>query len=109
VFVRGTDNQLWHKWWDGSGWRGWEALGGVLASGPDATSCAAMHLDVVVLGNDGQLWRKGYNGTSWGQWTPIAGGWTSKAGIVCRPTTTLIDVFGRGTDGQMWTTSIAAS
>jgi hypothetical protein len=21
VFVRGTDNELWHKYWDGSSWK----------------------------------------------------------------------------------------
>jgi hypothetical protein len=68
-----------------------------------------MHLDVVVLGTDGQLWRKGYNGTAWLPWEPIPGGWTTKAGTVCRPTTSLIDVFGRGSDGQMWQTQIGGS
>ena len=34
LFVRGTDNALWHKWWNGSAWSGWESLGGVLTSGP---------------------------------------------------------------------------
>ena len=34
VFVRGTDNVLWHKWFQG-GWSGWESLGGILTSGPE--------------------------------------------------------------------------
>ena len=38
LFVRGGDNALWHKWWDGSTWRGWESLGGTLSSGPDVAS-----------------------------------------------------------------------
>ena len=29
VFVRGTDNALWHKWYQNS-WSGWESLGGVI-------------------------------------------------------------------------------
>jgi hypothetical protein len=31
VFCKGQDNALYHKWWDGSAWGGWESLGGVLA------------------------------------------------------------------------------
>jgi len=27
-FVRGTDNAMWHKWWNGAAWSGWESLGG---------------------------------------------------------------------------------
>ena len=38
VFVRGTDNALWHKWWNGSSWNGWESLGGVITSAPTAAS-----------------------------------------------------------------------
>jgi len=29
-FGRGTDAALWHRWWDGANWQGWESLGGVL-------------------------------------------------------------------------------
>jgi len=29
-FARGTDNAMWHRWWDGSAWGGWESLGGVI-------------------------------------------------------------------------------
>ena len=28
-FVRGTEQAMWHRWWDGSPWGGWESLGGV--------------------------------------------------------------------------------
>jgi hypothetical protein len=28
VVVIGSDDQLYHQWWDGSGWYGWEPLGG---------------------------------------------------------------------------------
>ena len=38
TFVRGTDDALWHKWWDGASWSGWESLGGVLTSEPAGVS-----------------------------------------------------------------------
>jgi hypothetical protein len=62
VFVRGTDNALWHKWFNGT-WSGWESLGGVLSSGPDVSSWAAGRLDVFVRGADNALWHKWFNGT----------------------------------------------
>jgi hypothetical protein len=63
VFVRGGDNRLWHKWYQG-GWSGWEPLGGVLASGPAATAWSVGRFDVFVRGTDNQLWHKWYDG-SW--------------------------------------------
>jgi hypothetical protein len=62
VFARGTDNALWHKWWDGSAWRGWESLGGVLTSGPGAVSWGPNRIDVFVRGTDNAIWHKWWNG-----------------------------------------------
>jgi uncharacterized protein YkwD len=109
VFARGTDGQLWHRWFDGVAWRGWEPLAGGLSSAPDPASCSAGHMDVFVIGTDGQLWRKGFNGTTWLQWQPLGGRWTAAPGVVCRPGTNTIDVFGRGTDNALWTESLAGS
>src|SRR5205085_9943301 len=44
VFGRGTDNELWHKAWDGSSWSGWQPLGGVLSSGPAAAKIGRAHV-----------------------------------------------------------------
>src|SRR5262252_2994566 len=38
VFVRGTDDAMWHKWWDGNTWSGWEYQSGVLSAHPSAVS-----------------------------------------------------------------------
>jgi hypothetical protein len=59
VFVRGTDNALWHKWYSG-GWHGWESLGGVLTSDPDAVSWGSGRIDVFVRGTDNALWHRWY-------------------------------------------------
>ena len=34
IFAVGTDNAMWHRWWDGNAWGGWESLGGMLGSPP---------------------------------------------------------------------------
>src|SRR5512135_2571999 len=71
VFVGGTDNGLWHKWYDGIKWRGFESLGGALASAPGAFSRAANLIDLVVEGPDNGLWQKSWNGTAWSSWSAI--------------------------------------
>jgi len=68
IFVVGTDSALWHKWWDGSSWGGWESLGGILESplngsrltygALDAAAWAANRLDIFVAGTDSALWHK---------------------------------------------------
>jgi hypothetical protein len=57
VFVRGTDNALWHKWFDGS-WYEWESLGGVLTSGPGAVSWDPNRIDVFARAIDNSLVHK---------------------------------------------------
>ena len=56
VFARGTDNQLWYRWWDGSSWSGWEPLGGQMTDGPGAVSWGPNRIDVFVRGIDNQMW-----------------------------------------------------
>lgn len=43
VFVRGTDNAMWHKWFDRK-WSSWESLGGMLTSAPGAVSWGFLSL-----------------------------------------------------------------
>ena len=110
VFARGSDNQLYHRFWDASiGWSAWEALGGILTSAPDAASCAVGHLDVFVRGTDNGLWHRGWNGSSWSGWQSLGGSWTASPSAVCRPGTTTIELFERGTDSATWRSSITAS
>jgi hypothetical protein len=57
VFVRSTDNAMWHKWWANS-WSGWESLGGTLTSDPAAVSWGPNRIDTFVKGADNALWHK---------------------------------------------------
>jgi predicted Zn-dependent protease len=49
---------MWHKWWDGSAWRGWENLGGILTSAPAAVSWGLNRIDTFVRGTDNAMWHK---------------------------------------------------
>jgi hypothetical protein len=60
VFAKGTDNQLWHKWWNGSSWSGWENLGGVFLHNPAAVSWGPNRIDVFVEGTDNHVYHKAW-------------------------------------------------
>ena len=102
LFVRGSDNNLWHTWHTGS-WSAWEDLGappGGLASDPGAVAWSAGRVDVFVAGADGQLWHKFYAG-SWSAWEDLGGGVVG-APAVSSWAAGRLDVFVRGTDNRLW-------
>lgn len=107
VFIRGTDSQLWHKYWSlAGGWSGWEPLGGTITSGPDAASCSPGHLDVIAQGLGGGYYLKGWTGTAWTGYALVPGSWTGRPGMTCRPGGAgILDIFGRGLDGALYTVS----
>jgi hypothetical protein len=71
VFARGSDNALWHMWFDASGWHGFERLGGNLVSAPAAASWGPGRIDVVAVQRDGRLYDMVYDASN-GGWHPFA-------------------------------------
>lgn len=57
-FVKGADNHMWHKWWDGSQWSRWEDLGGVIDDAPAAVSWGQNRIDCFARGMDNHMWHK---------------------------------------------------
>ena len=100
-FVRGMDNAMWHKWWNGAAWSGWENLGGVLTSSPAAVSWGLNRIDCFVRGTDNRMWHKWWNGSSWSGWENLGGILTSDP-AVCSWGTNRLDCFVRGTDNALW-------
>jgi hypothetical protein len=49
---------MWHRWWDGNGWGGWESLGGTLLEQPSCVSWAANRLDCFARGTDRAMWHR---------------------------------------------------
>lgn len=60
VFAAGTNNHLYHKWYD-EGWSDWEDLGGVIMGAPSVASWDEGRLDVFVRGTDNALYHKWYD------------------------------------------------
>ncbi|MCJ1320397.1 hypothetical protein MMC15_005736 [Xylographa vitiligo] len=113
LFGLGTNNGLYHKWYDANGGWGpsitdWEYQGGVCSSPPTAVSCGQGRLDVFVLGTDEGMYHKSWNGSSWvpslTEFTPLGGTFNSNpAAVSWGPGR--IDVFGVGQGNNLYTTS----
>ncbi len=56
VFIRGSDNALWHRFYDAGAWSAWESLGGKISGTPAAVTWGVNRLDVFARGADNHLW-----------------------------------------------------
>ena len=105
VFVRGTDNALWHNWQTApnNGWSGWASEGGVLTSNITVGSNADGRLEMFVRGTDQALWHNWQTAPNNG-WS----GWASEGGVltsdiaVGKNADGRLEVFVRGTDSALW-------
>lgn len=96
VFARGTDNALWHRFFAGGRWSGWEKLGGVLTSAPAVAAWAPGRLDVFARGGGDALYHKFYvSGQGWSPWERL-GGVLSSSPAVASWANRRLDVFARG-------------
>jgi outer membrane protein assembly factor BamB len=99
VFVRGTDNALYHKVWVGA-WYGWESQGGVLTSDPGVASWGPNRIDVFARGTDNALYHKVWAG-AWYGWESLGGVLTTGPDVASWGPGRL-DVFVRGTDNGLY-------
>jgi SpoIID/LytB domain protein len=99
VFIQGTDNALWHKWY-ASGWSSWETLGGGLSSAPAVTAPAGGALDVFVRGTDNAIYLKRFDGAGWHDWEYLGGATNDAPGATS--VNGKVYVFVRGTDNALW-------
>ena len=100
VFVKGTDNAVWHLWWDGA-WNGWESLGGTIDDSPAAVSRGDGRVDVFGRGTDNHLWHLCFDGSGWSGWEDLGGVLTSGPAAASWAEDRL-DVFVKGTDNAVW-------
>jgi cysteine-rich secretory family protein len=101
VFIRGSDDALWHRAWNGTAWSGWESLGGVLGSRPAVVTTSASRIDVFIRGQEGGLWTRTWNGASWGPWQGLGGVIVGAPSAVSLNSSRL-DVFITGQEGGLW-------
>jgi hypothetical protein len=105
VFVRGTDGQVFHKWWvDGTGWSAWFPLGappGGFQGAPSAIWRGTAGASLFVWGADHALWELPYDAGAWRAWQRHDSGLSAEpaAGSMTAGTE---QVFVRGNDGQAY-------
>jgi hypothetical protein len=99
VFARGTDDDLWHRSYDGV-WQPWEDLGGGLTGDPVPVSWGAGRIDVFARGVDDDLQHIAYSGGAWGDWESLGGVMTSDPSPITWGSGHL-DVFIRSTDAAL--------
>ncbi|MFL5628001.1 MAG: protein kinase domain-containing protein [Ktedonobacteraceae bacterium] len=98
LFIRGGDNALWHKHYDGS-WHDWEALGN-LATDPAAVSLAPGRFDLFTRGTDNTLQHKWFDGT-WHDWESLGGTLTADPAVTSSSAGRL-DLLARSVANGIW-------
>lgn len=101
AFGRGTDDAIYHMYWNGSAWSSWGSLGGGFSSGPSAVSWDSGRIDVFARGYDNAIWSKNWTWAGWSGWYSI-GGVSAGAPDVASWGPNRLDVFIRGTDNALW-------
>jgi hypothetical protein len=79
----------------------WEPLGGIIVSGPGASSWASNRVDVFARGQDSALWHRFFDGMTWSGWEYLGGIITSDPAAVSWGVNR-IDVMARGQDNALW-------
>jgi hypothetical protein len=113
VYVRGSDNAVWHRRYDGKAWISWSALGGTTYASPAASPRRGTPIvDVFIRGTDNAIHHRYRNGNAWSSgWVSIGAppGGASSAPAAVSNSTGRIDVFVRGADSAIWRTTWTTS
>ena len=66
LLVRGFDQALWHRHYNGASWEDWNNIaGGLLLSGPAVASKYDGTFDVFAIGADALVYQRHWNGSNW--------------------------------------------
>jgi Repeat of unknown function (DUF346) len=108
VFAKGTDDRIWHNWYQfGAGrWSGWYAFDGEgFTSAPAAVAYDTERLHVFAKGADDRIYSKHHaGGGSWSDWYPLGTQEFASAPAAVSWGPQHLEVFARGTDNRIWHT-----
>jgi C1A family cysteine protease len=82
-------------------WKGFESLGGIITSRPNAVSWGPDRIDVVARGLDSAVHHRWWDGSTWLGWESL-GGLVHGAPAVASPASGRLDVFAVGLDHRMF-------
>jgi hypothetical protein len=113
LYVRGTDNAIWQRRYNGTTWGSWGSLGGTTYASPAASTRRGTSIvDVFLRGADNSIYHRFRNGSVWSAgWASIGappGGATSAPAAISNATGK-VDVFVRGGDSAIWRTTWTTS
>ncbi len=100
VVARGLDSAVWHRWWDGARWLGWEYLGGSIDGAPSICADQYGRQDVFAVGLTHTLIHKVNLGGWWSDWEDLGGLLASSPSVVASGNGRL-DIFARGVDNTL--------
>jgi hypothetical protein len=92
---------MYHRWWDGSNWGGWESLGGVILEAPSCVSWGSNRIDCFARGADEAMYHRWWDGANWNGWENLGGVILDRPDCVSWGSNR-IDCFARGTDQAMY-------
>jgi len=99
--ARGLDGGVYHRWWDGHDWGGWEALGGTIIGPPSAVTWGPNRIDLFVHNSDHNMGHKWFDGHTWSVWESL-GGTNVGTPVPLSRSANRLDVFSRGADNALW-------
>lgn len=107
VAIRGADQAIWLRGWDGHAWTGWWSVGGQSVSQPAVASWGPGRLDVFAAAVDGALWHRWWEG-AWHPWEWLGGSLAAGSTPAAAATGQgQLDVFVRGVDHGLWRRSFS--
>ena len=110
LVYRRDPTRLWRKWWNGSGWQGWEDLGSLPMGDqfrtnfpPAAVARGTDQLDVFVESLSSKVWRKQWKDPRWGRWQSLGDPGQGLSECMCACVTRVggVALFVRGGDGAV--------
>src|SRR5438094_788342 len=101
--VRGTDNQIWHNWIDGSNVSHWGPLPGQVTSDASVVSPQPGVYVAFARGTDMSLLTNRWQNGVWGGWNSFGGKLAAEPMATAGNGTVL--VFVKGTDSHLWSWS----
>ena len=83
------------------GWFGYENLGGIITSRPNAVSWGPNRIDVVARGQDSAVYHRWWDGAHWNGWESL-GGSIQGAPAICSWASGRLDIFALGTNHHLF-------
>ncbi|MDB9786645.1 endonuclease/exonuclease/phosphatase family protein [Bacteriovoracaceae bacterium] len=100
VFVRGQNNKLVQRSWNGSNWSGWKNHGGTMASAASVVSSSSSLIDVFYIGPDKKIKNRKIIRKRAGRVVDLGGTVTSSPSVI-KSSIDQVHLFVRGINGKL--------